>query len=503
MLSAQPKAPTSLPKIKYPIDIKGLEDWKEQYIKRDQALELTSTNVPLESNPFREACLNSSISEAKKWSAMYSVNSRGINVNEETLLMECISQSRPFQAIKMLVDLGAFLHVVDRRGRTALHHACETENLAVIELLMRKKAPWFTRDSSGRTPIHIAAGSSSPNCLEMILKYTKNTDEINQGDDELMSPLHWAAAKNNIAHFDIILKKKYGFDLGRTDIEGKTALHWTAPHPVELGKGSSNSCAFKIVKARPAIINNRDMEGRTILHLACGENNLGLVHLIASHPQCDLNAQDDMKRTALHWASVAGYSNIVSVLLKFGADDSVSDEVGATPLHYAASKNHLQSVITLIEGRSYAYLMDLEGRTPIVWAIMKGHLQALRTLLDKGVDIDSRDYTGCTALHAAAASGNTMCASLLIQKGCQIDSLDSNLRSPLFKAIEKGFAEPAALLLQRGAKSALVDQDGRTPLHFGAMYGHLNVLSLLLANECDPNTKDKTGKAPLHCAAYV
>ena len=50
---------------------------------------------------------------------------------------------------------------------------------------------------------------------------------------------------------------------------------------------------------------------------------------------CDVSAQDNMRRTALHWAAVLGYAEIANLLLQRGISFAASDENGATALHYA------------------------------------------------------------------------------------------------------------------------------------------------------------------------
>ncbi|RKO89800.1 ankyrin repeat-containing domain protein, partial [Blyttiomyces helicus] len=63
-----------------------------------------------------------------------------------------------------------------------------------------------------------------------------------------------------------------------------------------------------------------------------------------------VDARDDMGRTPLHWAAVAGHAGLVVSLLNSGAKDTCRDGAGATPLHYACSKNHARCAAALVEG---------------------------------------------------------------------------------------------------------------------------------------------------------
>lgn len=48
---------------------------------------------------------------------------------------------------------------------------------------------------------------------------------------------------------------------------------------------------------------------------------------------CDINAENDMKRTALHVAAIEGNCNVIEKLVGFGADLNRVDKDGNTPLH--------------------------------------------------------------------------------------------------------------------------------------------------------------------------
>ena len=53
--------------------------------------------------------------------------------------------------------------------------------------------------------------------------------------------------------------------------------------------------------------------------------------------KCDLDAVDMQFRSPLHWAAVLGLSEIMTLLLNYGANPTIADAVGATALHYAVS----------------------------------------------------------------------------------------------------------------------------------------------------------------------
>jgi ankyrin repeat protein len=64
-------------------------------------------------------------------------------------------------------------------------------------------------------------------CLKLLLKHANELD-INEVDDEQMTPLHLAVYHNHVSHAKLLVRRKANTQL--TDVEGKTALHWAAGH---------------------------------------------------------------------------------------------------------------------------------------------------------------------------------------------------------------------------------------------------------------------------------
>ena len=56
----------------------------------------------------------------------------------------------------------------------------------------------------------------------------------------------------------------------------------------------------------PWLINWSDAEGRTLLHLTVGKENVVLLRYLVTLAEIDINAQDHIKRTPLHLAAVLG-----------------------------------------------------------------------------------------------------------------------------------------------------------------------------------------------------
>ena len=89
--------------------------------------------------------------------------------------------------------------------------------------------------------------------------------------------------------------------------------------------------------------NVKDVFGRTPLHLAVMAGRRDVVELLLSHG-ADPNARDAAGQTPLHWAVGEGHVDIVELLLERSADPNAKDYAGNTPLHTAAMTKYFSDV---------------------------------------------------------------------------------------------------------------------------------------------------------------
>ncbi|KAI1729639.1 ankyrin repeats (many copies) domain-containing protein [Ditylenchus destructor] len=111
---------------------------------------------------------------------------------------------------------------------------------------------------------------------------------------------------------------------------------------------------------------------------------------------------------SLHTAAEQGLSDVVTELIRQGANVHTKDATGATPLHYAAEHGHLDTIRALIlegadvnersgnsRGRFYA------GGTPLHYAAINGKTEACRILLDSGATVNAKTSSCLTPLTLA------------------------------------------------------------------------------------------------------
>jgi hypothetical protein len=140
----------------------------------------------------------------------------------------------------------------------------------------------------------------------------------------------------------------------------------------------------------------------------CGFHGL-VERLIAAHSQ-DVNSRGGFHTTPLHAASVKGHSDVVSLLLRHGANPNTLDDLGRAPLHRVSH----------------------DGRLIVV----QPSLEIARLLVNSGADVSVTDNEGWTPLHVAAKRGYRDTVQLLLGSGASLDIRNKRQETPLYLACE-------------------------------------------------------------------
>lgn len=109
------------------------------------------------------------------------------------------------------------------------------------------------------------------------------------------------------------------------------------------------------------------------LRVASNTNNTEMLERLLSQNgiKVDVKSVDEHKRSALHFAAAKGYSEVVDLLLRNGADPNQKDQLGNTAMHLAACTNHVPVVTLLLRAGTDLTTIDNHGRTPLQLAQAK------------------------------------------------------------------------------------------------------------------------------------
>jgi ankyrin repeat protein len=184
-------------------------------------------------------------------------------------------------------------------------------------------------------------------------------------------------------------------------------------------------------------------------------------------PAGPVDAEDNLRRTALYRAAEAGSLDVVKSLLDKAADVNHADFLGISPLHVAAKQ---------------------------------GHAAVAKLLLERGARVEHADKYGSRPIHEAASSGRTDVLAMLIERRAQLNPRTELGYTPLSWAAMTSHAEAARMLVAKGADPNIADRHGYTPLHDAAKSAYREIVDLLLAGGANVNAQTEDGPTPLDLA---
>ncbi|KAF4446834.1 putative ankyrin repeat domain protein [Fusarium austroafricanum] len=418
--------------------------------------------------------------------------------------------------VRELINLGANIRDTDNNERTALHLAAmNNSSIATAQLLLDYGFDIEARDESGRTPLATAVRQ---NAMEMAKFLLENGANMETKTDAGETPLHEAVWFNFRQMVQLLLEN--GANTESRDMNGRTAL-----------LDAARSGKFELV--RSLVDYGADVkattEGATGIHEATHAHSKVLIRFfIENGVPVDARMQSE-GHTALMNAATDGNAEIVSLLIRQGADTNAVDSDGFRPLHFAARWGHKQIVEILLEnaanpiaetvgGLSAQEISEthgydditklLEESVPVSIAASRsiaalllaaelGHLDRILQILDKGVDINSLDIDGRSVLSLAAEHGHADVVVALTQRGADLDIKDANGGSPLWWASRYGYENIVEHLASQGAHINTQDADGQSPMSVASQYGHLATIKVLLDHGGDSNTCTAYGKTAL------
>lgn len=170
---------------------------------------------------------------------------------------------------------------------------------------------------------------------------------------------------------------KDGMAVDDTDSHGLTPLSWAAER--------NDAAITKMLLKLGANIENKDHWARTPLTWAAGHGNKATVEVLINQG-ARLDIKDNNHYTPSEWATVNSHQHVVGLLLSRGATQTVVDSQVASGIIDWAIGNDQQSILDT--------LMEEEGADKRAWllaAARDGHSFLVERLLRENVNPDYRD----------------------------------------------------------------------------------------------------------------
>ncbi len=258
----------------------------------------------------------------------------------------------------------------------------------------------------------------------------------------------------------------------------------------------------ELVEKDASLLESRDGNGSTPLHIACTKGHLELVRYLLT-AGADPLAGDNENSTPLHAAAIGGNTDIAQLLLDRNIDVDIRDDNGMTPLLFAGYRGQREMIDFLVSKGADINARDAGGGAMIHAASYSGNLDLLRSLIAGGADADiGPDRYGNTPLAAATYRCHTEAARILLDNGADPNPTGENVQLPLETAIFRNCEETLELLLEKGAHADGIDEKIGGPIIAAALECRTNMVRTLIDHGADVNVRTDFGWPLLNAAAH-
>lgn len=468
-----------------------------------------------------------------------------------------------------------------RPHSTPLYAATSNGKFAIAKWLLEHKVFDVDEIHEHVTPLYDAVWTQDHDLVALLLEH--GADPLSIHDKGISGPLHRAIEVKDINIFEALVRKvelmhkdepnvasKVGFDwklealydaLRNNWSEATQALIWrgvdiySRSSRADGGIDESTTLQIAVEYAEETIVSSL-LEAS--LQRARSKTPSKIGGLWKTGPEAHelyLYATDEVQRSALHYLVQRKGSQsddseaIMSMLLRYGVDPSITSNKGVTALHVAASIGSEDTVQQLVAKNVNLEAETKNGQRAIHFAAGSYHPTIIQYLVNQGVDPTARDQNSRTPLHYAAARGNVLGLEVLSKV---LLNLDDQPRRPDEFQSHQAFTDRLSVVDNKGesllhvvgsywSQEDIYDQiknesdiminriestvqfllerridinrradDGSTRLISlislpsglsASLYSAVIAAKELLANGADPNIPDLQGKTPLHHAA--
>jgi ankyrin repeat protein len=424
-----------------------------------------------------------------------------------------IGLNRSPDILEVLLENNADVSIHNIDGKTPLYIAVEENRLSLLPLLIRYNSDIFAVTNDGNTPFRIAVNNNRE-----ALNYLITNETVFQSDNNGNTPLIVAVQFNATPEIIQRIMDRNALVNARNQ-EGDTALHVAVRQNLPalgdllIARGgdvftqntSGESPLYLAFYSpgdirdwllSPAILSARDGLGNTVLHHVTQWKLDSAIPMIAAKG-ASLEAANVTGETPLFIAVKIDSASTVQALINAGASISGRDTMGNTALHTAVRWNALAAADALIDAKADINTYNLYGKTPLHDAVRLGVYDMEALLVERGAYLEARDVEGNTPLMEAMLKGSFRSVDHLLSSGASVSSRNNNGDTPLLLAVEEERSDLVGILLDKGAHIHAKNAEGESPFTIALRTSPRMMLSLLSKGR---DQTDDEGRTPLHIA---
>jgi len=279
-----------------------------------------------------------------------------------------------------------------------------------------------------------------------------------------------------------------------------------APSLVDAVKRGDRDAVRTLLRARGVDVNKAEADGTTALHYAVEADALDLVTQLV-RAGANVKQVNRYGIPPITLAAQNGSARVLEALLEAGADPNTKTPAGEPVLMTAARTGNADTVSLLIKrGADVSARERWFGETAMMWAASEDHAAVVKALAAAGADMNARSTVidapvlefprsggpnspfprgGWTPLMYAARQGAMETARTLAELGADLNAValpetDVPLKGDELESVKKGV--------------------GTSALIFAIINSHFDLAAMLLDKGADPNVADLSGEAALYAA---
>lgn len=400
------------------------------------------------------------------------------------------------EAFDLLIQWGADVNIKAGRWGSALIAAVESHQESMIACLLEHGASSTLLSGNVFVPtaMYVAVSHRLPDITKLLLEHgAKSTIDTPNIYD--WTPISYSVFDGNLESVQTLLEYSADSDAGEGN-EWKALTARSDESPLHLPKEQDSRLAIEY------------NDGWTALHTAMWKGDSEIVKLLLGFG-ADPNHRNIHGDAPLHIAALEGHTEAIEVLLDRGAHIDPKNAASLTPLHVAARSGMHNTVAFLLRRGANISNTSLGGWTPLHSAAAEGSLEKVKLLMQYGAD-PKRTQTcggtgpGDTALSTAASYGRDQVVEFLMDINLDLKHLikKGSSETLINKAVVSRNMRLIKQILSNHSKDNLLpDAHGMTPLHFAALMGNIQAFDYLCDYGFSPRATDVRGKNVLHFAA--
>ena len=344
-------------------------------------------------------------------------------------------------------------------------------------------------------PLIAACSNKHVSVVQLLLTHGADPNIL----EENKLPMHMAVVDDNIELVELPLLLKHGANIDVVNTNGMTALHraieyyqyrsnaraTSSRYSQKVMASSNTKSVLDILLENKADVNIVDTCGETQLYRAASKGLLDVVRKMLQVYGGNPN-KGSPDKNPLTAAVTDCNTEVVQLLLKYGAKIDVADTNRNTALHYAvehyrycqtspprATTSRYSVLCVLLENKADVNTVNNSGETPLYKAVSRGLLDVVSKMLQVYEGNPNKGAPEKSPLTAACLMQNVEHDMLLKHEAdpnlastsCARDA-DSKRKVPLFVAVDKDNSNILKSLLNAGASVNAMNHEGRSIVCF-------------------------------------